>query len=96
MTPFLYEHREKWVLDPKIGCYIWIAATSGSKGKRPLVKRFGKLHYVARIVCEEIWGPPPEGHETSHSCHNGMCVNGAHIKWDTHNNNMLDSRWAGV
>ena len=92
MTPFLREYKHRWVEDSNTGCYNWLGATSGSKGKRPQVKRFGKLHYVARLVCEEANGPPPEGHETSHSCHNGMCINDIHVKWDTHENNMLDRR----
>ena len=90
MTPLLNDYRDRYVVEPITGCFIWKGATAGSKGKRPQVKRFGKLHYVARLVCEEAYGPAPDGHETSHLCHNGMCVNGAHVEWATHADNILE------
>jgi HNH endonuclease len=93
MTPFLEEYKHRWKKDSDTGCFIWIGATAGSKGKRPQVKRFGKRYYVARLVCTEANGPPPDGQETSHSCHNGMCISDAHVRWATHNDNMLESRW---
>lgn len=90
MTPFLEKHRDKWIPEPNSGCYLWLGWCTGSNGLRPAVKMGGKNRYAARIVCEEIYGPLPDDHETRHKCLTGMCVNDSHITHGTHQQNMLD------
>jgi hypothetical protein len=43
------------------------------------------------FVCTQKHGPrPSEDHEVVHSCTTKQCVNGCHIRWDTHAVNMTD------
>lgn len=47
-----------------------------------------------RLVCEAAHGPPPdERMEAAHSCGNGCfgCVNPNHLRWITHQENMLEA-----
>ena len=49
-----------------------------------------KLHveWAHRIVCWAVWGPPGEGQEVLHTCHNPKCLSTLHVKWGSHLENM--------
>ena len=86
------KHWDKWVHELDTGCKVWIGGTSGSKGRRPSITSGSKKFYVARLVCEELYGPPPHKHEACHKppCYNPLCVEGGHLYWGTHQQNMMD------
>lgn len=89
----LERHAEKWQPEPNTGCYIWTAATAGTRGKRPYVRYRGKYQCVTRIVCEEENGPPPfPKAEAAHKplCGNALCVNGIHTYWASRSQNEMD------
>ena len=92
MSTLLSAHRDKWKLNTETGCKIWTGATAGSRGRRPSLTIDFKKKYVARLVCEEYYGPPPDGHEVCHKppCYNPLCVEGTHLYWGTHRQNMMD------
>lgn len=63
--------------------------------ERPRVMYDGKHYYVARLVCEEAYGPPPTSkHEAAHKryCNNDFCINPEHVYWATRSENELDKR----
>lgn len=92
----LDNHWDKYVVEIATGCFIWTGYCTGSRGKRPNVRvggRGGKNMYVARIVCEEVNGPPPfPNAEAAHKpfCNNSLCVNGEHTYWATRSQNEMD------
>ena len=92
MTPFLESHRYNWREDAASGCYVWLGATAGSRGRRPYARdpNNGKYRSVPQIVCEESIGLCPDGEEVRHKCGVGLCVNDAHLHWGTHSQNMMD------
>lgn len=65
-------------------------------GKHPrgygLIGVNGRMVPVHQIICKEINGPAPPGHEVAHSCGNGHrgCVTPKHLNWKTHRENDLD------
>jgi hypothetical protein len=72
-------------------CLLWPYGNGGYV--RIWNKTKKRRHTVSRIVCEKIHGPPPtEAHEAAHSCGKGHlgCINGSHLRWDTHKGNMAD------
>lgn len=55
--------------------------------------------YASRVVCEAAYGPAPSpSHEAAHNCGKGHlgCVNGSHLRWDTHAGNKADQHRHGV
>ena len=75
-------------------CWLWTAATAGrgygyicttqSQGNE---RRMGYAHRIAYELCV---GPIPEGRMVLHSCDVPHCVNPAHLKTGTHQDNMDD------
>lgn len=69
-------------------CWLW----TGCKHR----KGYGKLHYqgvltyVHRFSYELHYGSIPEGLDVLHECDNPPCVNPAHLKAGTHQDNMTD------
>ena len=92
----LERHADKW--EPTAyGCWVWTGAVSGAPGLRPQVRiggRKGKTEYVARLVCEEIYGSAPLLHEAAHAtrsgCIGGLCVAPHHLRWATSRENSQD------
>lgn len=71
-------------------CIIWPYGVSGSY---PCISRNDKQMKVTRLICEQINGPAPsDKHEAAHNCGKGKlrCINGKHLRWDTHKGNQLD------
>ena len=65
----------------------------------------GQIHYngrnafVARVICEEAYGPPPtQQYVAAHSCGNGHlgCCNPHHLRWATQSENLLDTHQHGT
>lgn len=58
----------------------------------------GRMYWAHRLMCELVNGPPPEGHEASHSCGNGKhgCVDPRHLTWKTKSQNGFDRRRHGT
>jgi hypothetical protein len=87
---FLEDNAGNWIPEPNTGCYLWVGGVTGG------YPTLGKRHrLVNRIVLEDSAGPPPTSkHEAAHDTPNGccgqMCVNPAHLRWATHQENMLD------
>ena len=95
MSYTLKRHNDKWTPEPNTGCYIWTGYTTGTRGARPNVRvggRGGKNKYVARLVCEETYGPPFDGAEAAHKgvCVGNLCVNPDHMYWATRSQNEMD------
>lgn len=59
----------------------------------PHMRYNGRDTTVARVMCEEVNGPPPSRkHDSAHSCGRGKqgCVNPNHLRWDTRAGNHAD------
>lgn len=71
-------------------CLIWPYGTSNGYGTMNVD---GAMRVVARLVCEEEYGPPPTSkHEAAHACGRGDhgCVTKNHLRWDTRAGNFAD------
>lgn len=71
-------------------CLIWPHQRTGAG--YGVLNFSGKRYYVHRLVCEDVHGPSPEGHQAAHSCGNGHlgCVARPHISWKTRSENQMD------
>jgi hypothetical protein len=90
----LERHADKW--EPiAYGCWVWTGAVAGGGG-RPMVGIGGnRTQVVARLLCEEFYGPAPPGkplalHNTTNGCIGGLCVNPAHLRWGSRSENSFD------
>lgn len=71
------------------GCLRW-PYSSDSTG-RPQITRHGKNATLARVICEEIYGPPSRpGLHAAHNCGNGHCINPTHLRWASPEENEAD------
>ena len=92
----LDQHQDKWTPVTETGCYLWLGATRGKKSDpRGSLSKDGRMYTVARLICEELYGPAPTpkhqaAHATPSGCIGGLCVNGAHIRWATPSENRQD------
>ena len=72
-------------------CLIWpFARFDRGYAKMTCV---GRSHRVSRIICEDVYGPPPTPeHEAAHSCGKGHlgCVAKGHLSWKTPVENQAD------
>ena len=69
---------EKWVPDPKSGCWLWIASCN-NKG----YGNFGRNNKTAkahRVAYELYRGPIPKGLTIDHLCRTRSCVNPNHME----------------
>jgi len=72
-------------------CLFWPFARS--KGYASISRGVGRSALVHRIVCERVHGPSVGGRKyAAHSCGKGHlgCVNPKHLRWATHQENMMD------
>jgi len=84
------------VIDEHTDCWNWVGATRRhGGGHRPAitVRVPDKPHPVrrnaARVMCELIHGPLPEGHEASHQCEdNWLCICPDHLLPETKRENL--------
>ena len=66
-------------VDKGSDCWLWLRSTSGGGYGlfTPSKKGFVKAH---RFAYEDVVGPIPEGLHLDHVCRNRLCVNPAHLK----------------
>lgn len=71
-------------------CLKWPFADAGNGYGR--VWTGVRSAYAHRVVCEQVNGPAPDGHDASHACGNGHrgCVNPRHLSWKTRQANFAD------
>jgi len=93
MNTLLQRFNDKWVLDPKSGCWNWTASTFKDNGY-PQIVDFSSGKRVNRrgnrVAYELFNGPIPSNKSILHSCHNKLCVNPKHLRIGTHQDNMDD------
>ena len=85
-----YEHL--WVPEPNTGCWLWYGSAVKNYGR---VKIDKKMKLVSRLICEELFGPPPTSdhqaaHATPNGCVGGACINPDHLRWASRGENQLD------
>lgn len=71
-------------------CLAWPYATSHGYAA---LKADGKSKLVCRILCEDVYGPPPTPtHQAAHACGQGhlACVAKKHLRWATPEENNAD------
>ena len=78
-------------------CIVVPGITTRPKYTDPDTK---KTVRAARAVCEAVHGPPPTPkHQTAHApgvCHNMLCINPAHLRWATREENQADTKIDGT
>lgn len=89
-VPGLHPHQcEKIVLGAG-GCWVWTGSTVGNGYGRFML---GGVRRVAHVVVYELLvGPVPDGLELHHDCHNPPCVNPAHLRPVTPEENARQER----
>lgn len=79
--------KEKYIVDPDTGCWMWQAAiNSDGYGHMGVGKRIASAYKVAY---ELTFGPVPTGLELDHLCKRKSCVNPYHLEAVTHKENCL-------
>lgn len=71
-------------------CLIWPYAHARGRARTHVD---GRCQYVARLICEHAYGPPPSPRmEAAHSCGKGhlACVARRHLRWATPKENAAD------
>lgn len=70
------------------GCWWWTAAKCGNGYGH--IRHQGRVLYAHRVSFELHVGPLQQGQHVLHSCDNPLCVNPAHLRAGTHQDNMDD------
>lgn len=73
-------------------CWTWTGSTAKDYGQ---VKVDGKVLRAHRVAYEMFNGPLGDEDHVLHSCDNPLCVNPAHIRAGTHQDNMTDKMLRG-
>jgi hypothetical protein len=68
-------------------CWLWSGSTAKGYGQ---MKVDGKVLRTHRVAYEAFHGPIPEDMHILHSCDNPLCVNPAHLRAGTMEQNMAD------
>lgn len=72
-------------------CLIWPFACFTDGYARAYDPRTQTDHHAGRLMCELVYGDPPEGYVNClHSCDNIKCVNPKHLRWGNQSQNMID------
>lgn len=80
--------REKWVVDPITGCWLWQGAID-AKGYGRVYDTPQTSRLAHRIMYVERRGPVPDGLTLDHLCRVTHCVNPDHLEPVTHRENCL-------
>lgn len=78
----------------------WPTCIDWPYGKRD--NGYGDIHIngisttANAVICEMVNGPRPPGLEAAHSCGRRICVNPAHLRWDTRAGNATDRTGHGT
>lgn len=76
-------------------CWVWTGAQAGSRVAYGVFTDRGRRIGAHRWSHEQYVGPIPDGYEVEHRCHNGLCVNPAHLRAVTHADNERAKTAAG-
>lgn len=88
-TGTLAERLERdWIPEPNSGCWLWLTHCC-SKGYGQFGWR-GRFLLAHRVAWEVAKGPIPAGMHVLHNCDVPACVNPAHLRLGTHQENMRD------
>ncbi len=79
--------------EPNSGCFLWVGGLD-SNGYAPFTV-FGVKTRAHRFSYEAFVGPIPDGMHILHSCDVPCCVNPAHLRAGTHQDNMRDMQERG-
>lgn len=78
-------------IDPATGCCIWLHARKGKEVKKGggygCLRINGRLIGAHKFAYERAYGLVPGGLQVSHTCHNTLCVNPAHMVLETNHEN---------
>lgn len=96
LTDKQFEERFWLQVDIRGECWLWTGSRS-VKGYGNFQGRWqGQLHYKAhRFVWALYNGPIPAGKQVRHSCDNRWCVNPAHLRLGTNQDNVNDRNGRG-
>lgn len=82
---------EQYRVDPITGCHVWLRARKGkearSGGGYGCLKVRGRTIGAHRFAYERAHGRVPAGLHVTHLCHNTLCVNPAHLRAETNDEN---------
>lgn len=82
---------EKALICEDDSCLIWpYGQINSSNGNYAIICRRHRVIKVSRLICEKIYGKPNLKDEAAHSCAVTLCVNKKHLRWATHQENMID------
>lgn len=81
---------EKYRVDLKTGCWIWIGDGAPSYGRIDLRNQGGRVRFAHHVSWELHYGPIPEGMNVLHRCDTPPCVNPKHLFLGDHQANMTD------
>jgi hypothetical protein len=75
-------------------CWPWTGYQERGYGRYSID---GRMRFAHDLALEWSTGEPrPDGLDTCHSCNNSICVNPAHLRYDTRQSNVDDMMRAGT